>query len=86
MENIEQSEFNDRLEKLVLLEAKINLLLNPNEADHKILSETIRKAIDKIGAGDEREKRIGVEELLKLLFSQSQIILKREWKRVKNGD
>ena len=69
-----------------MLEAKINLLLNPNETDHKILSETIRKAIEKIGPGEEREKRIGVQELLRSLLSHSQIILKREWVRVKNGD
>lgn len=86
LEKIENSELNDRIEKLVLLEAKINLLLNPNEADHKTLSGTIRKAIDTIGAGNEREKRMDAQELLKSLLSQSQFVLKREWERVKRGD
>ncbi len=86
MELIENTELNDRIEKLVLLEAKINLLLNPNEADHKILSEIIHAAIDKIGAGNEREKRVGAQKLLKSLLLQSQHVLKREWERVKSGD
>lgn len=85
-ETIDQSELNGRIENLALREAKINLLLNPNEADHRDLSETIRMAIDNIGAGEEREKRIRTKELLTLLTSQSQTILKREWKRVKVGD
>ncbi len=86
MDRIDDSELNDRIEKLVMLEAKINLLLNPSEADHKFLSETIHNAIDKIGAGNEMEKRIDAQELLKSLLSQSQFVLKREWERVKHED
>lgn len=86
MDNIQQKEFDARLENLVLMETKINLLLNPFEADHKAISETIRKAIEKLFAGDELEKRAAVKELSTSLTSQAQTILKREWRRVKTGD
>lgn len=86
MGNIEQEEFDRRLEKLVLMETKINLLLNPLESDHKAISETIHKAIEKLFAGDEREKRVAVTELSTSLMAQAQVILKREWQRVKLGD
>ena len=86
MDRIEQEEFDRRLENLVLMETKINLLLNPLEADHKAISETIHKAIEKLFAGDEREKRVAVKELSSSLIAQAQSILKREWQRVKTGD
>ena len=86
MELIEQREFAERYEELVLKETTINLLLNPNEPDHAALLQTNHKAIEKIGAGDEREKRTGIQELSMALVSQSQAILKREWKRVKTGE
>lgn len=86
MDSIEQEEFAQRLEKLTLMETKINLLLNPLETDHKAISETIHTAIEKLFLGNERDKRIAVKELSAELISQAQVVLKREWQRVKTGD
>ena len=85
-ETIPQVELDDRIENLALLESRISLLLNPNEEDHKEISAIIRQAIDKIGEGSERDKRVAIQAQLISLVAQSQVVLKREWKRVKDGD
>lgn len=86
LDHIEEMEFIERFQHLVLLETKINLLLNPHEADHKKLTETIRKGIEAIFAGDDKVKRQGVLAASDSVIQQSQAILEREWQRVKAGD
>lgn len=86
LDHIDEKEFVERLQQLVLVETKVNLLLNPNEKDHQALSQAIRQAIEKIFAGDEKEKRVGVKQLSDSIVTQSQAILKREWQRVKSGE
>ena len=81
-----ETEFRERLQKLLLVETKVNLLLNPNESDHQELARNLHLAIEKIFAGSEREKRVGVIALIDLVTEQSQKILKREWQRVKSGE
>ena len=83
---IETPEFNSRLEQLRLIESKVLLLLNPNEADHKVLAATIGALIPQLFAGDELAKRKVAKEALPRITQQSQSILKREWERVKRGD
>ena len=72
-----------KLERLVLTQSKIRLLLNPNEGDHQHLYEAINTAIKRLQAeaspDDETERDI--ENITKL----AQTILKREWQRVKAG-
>lgn len=86
LDHIDDEGFVERFQKLVLVETKVNLLLNPIEEDHSALSKTIRQAIEKIFAGDEKEKRTRVKELSDSIVTQSQAILKREWQRVKSGE
>lgn len=83
---IETPEFNSRLEQLRLIESKVLLLLNPNEADHKVLAATIGALIPQLFGGDELSKRKVAKEALPRITEQSQSILKREWERVKRGD
>jgi len=80
---LENEEYDTRLQRLLLAEIKVNLLLNPNEADHKALTRTIREVIEKIFSGDEIAKRRATNELLPEIVHQTQAILKREWERVK---
>ena len=86
LDHIDEKDFVERLQKLILVETKVNLLLNPNEKDHQALSQTIRQAIEKIFAGSEKEKRVGVKGLSDSIVIQSRTILKREWQRVKSGE
>ena len=64
LEHIDEKEFVERLQRLVLVETKVNLLLNPNEKDHEALSKTIRQAIEKIFAGNEKENAWGLNNFL----------------------
>jgi len=84
--NRTEIEFDQKMERLVLLSAKIRLMLNPKEDDHQRLSKILGDLILTMGARavasgkrDSEKARILVGELVLL----SQTILKREWERVK---
>jgi hypothetical protein len=74
----------DKMERVLLLQSMILLLINPKEEDHGKLDALMRDAIACLGElekGETGEKNMPDirEEMLQL----SQQILKREWKRVK---
>ena len=73
-----------KLERIVLVQWKIRLLLNPTEADHRTLYRAIEGAFAhaKSDAFDEAELAADIERIT----SVAQPILKREWERVKRGD
>ena len=77
--------FEDRTDeeyrRLLLLEEKIGLTLNPNEEDHRKLEVFIGKMIRAIERGSEGDKDFMTfhPEVRKL----SREVLKREWDRVK---
>jgi hypothetical protein len=73
----------EKLERIVLVQWKIRLLINPAESDHRQLYETIRVALERLKAEDTRDadSEADVEHITRL----SQSILKREWERVKRG-
>ena len=72
-----------KLERMVLVQWKIRLLLNPTEADHQELSRTIDTALQRLQSEEshESETRADVENVTRL----GRAILKREWERVKQG-
>lgn len=79
-------EFDQKMERLVLLSAKIRLMLNPKEDDHQRLNKILGDLILTIGGRavasgkkDSEKARMLISELVPL----SQTILKREWERVK---
>ena len=77
-------EFDQKLERLALLDAKIRLMLNPTEPDHQQMSNllgVLRATMGgRAGAARDIEKAKAIcNELLPL----SQSILKCEWERVK---
>lgn len=72
-----------KLERIVLVESKIRLLLNPIEADHQQLYEAIGTAIKRLKTEEslDADTEADIETIARL----SQVILKREWQRVKQG-
>ena len=73
----------EKFEHIVLAQSKIDLLINPTNADHQLLSETIEKAISRLGAEEslESETQSDIQNITRL----GQTILRREWLRVKIG-
>lgn len=81
--------FRSAVEGLHLSEAKIQLMINPKEADHEKLIKLLEAAItaavkkkDKQEAPTKDEKK---EDPVGDVVRQAQKILKREWVRVKSG-
>jgi hypothetical protein len=73
-----------KIERLVLVHWKIRLLLNPAEADHRVLCRLIDAGLDRVRSesATEAEVRADIEGISR----QAQGILKREWQRVKRGN
>ncbi len=72
-----------KLERIVLVQWKIRLLINPTEADHQELYRTIEMAFRRVQSEDMHEAEVEADmENITLL---GQAILKREWVRVKKG-
>ena len=68
-------------QRLSLLEAHIQLMLNPNEKDHKDLETLMRGMVDKVLS--EKRGQSEFEDLRTKMIALSREILKREWDRVK---
>ena len=73
----------EKFEHIVLSQSKIVLLINPTDADHLLLSETIETAISRLGAEAslEAETQSDIQTITRL----GQAILRRGWQRVKIG-
>ena len=73
----------EKFEHIVLSRSKIDLLINPTDADHQLLYEAIETAISRLGAEAslEAETRRDIQTIARV----GQAILKREWQRVKIG-
>jgi hypothetical protein len=68
-------------QQLTLLEHKVQLMLNPNEDDHKRLEQLIRKMISSLERGKEGDDDFCRSHTDVVALSRE--ILKREWNRVK---
>lgn len=86
------AEYMKTFEKTIRLNTKIQLLINPNEEDHAELSELINKATIELGKVMNSNADIAdsvvdktVETYRPMIIAKSQLILKREWNRVKDG-
>jgi hypothetical protein len=73
----------EKFEHIVLSQSKIELLINPTDADHKLLHDAIETAISRLGA----EASLEAETLrdIQTITRLGQAILRREWQRVKIG-
>jgi len=73
----------EKLQRMVLAQARIRLLLNPTEADHERLREAIAVAITRLQSDDSPDADTQAD--IEAIMAQAQAILKREWHRVKLG-
>jgi hypothetical protein len=83
---VRDDELHGKYERMLFLEAKINLSLNPLEIDHQQVCALVSKSMDaaartlpKRTSENVAELRGMLEELVRLV----QRVLKREWERVK---
>ena len=72
-----------KVERIVLVQWKIRLMLNPTEADHQELYRTIHTAFERIQSEDSTD--VEAEAAIENLTRLAHVILKREWERVKRG-
>ncbi len=77
-----------RIEEMVQLNYKIELLINPNEEDHARLAQLVTNIASSLRLAKVKKANIdtNLDEKQGELISLSQKILKREWKRVKKGE
>ena len=73
-----------KLERIVMVQWKIRLLINPNERDHQALYRTIEQAFEHARSEDATDADIAAD--IEAITALAQPILKREWERVKRGD
>jgi hypothetical protein len=73
----------EKIERIVLVQWKIRLLLNPSEPQSVELHDLIMSAFNRLQAEtwNEAEMHVCIEEIT----HRSQLLLKREWRRVKEG-
>jgi hypothetical protein len=75
-----------RIEQVTQLSYKIQLLINPNEADHKTLASLADCICSKLNTPKEESKNFQERETKKEEFIRlSQKLLKCEWERIKKG-
>ena len=73
----------EKFEHIVLSQSKIDLLINPTDADQQLLYETIETAISRLGA--EASLEAETQGDIQTITRVGQAILRREWQRVKIG-
>ena len=77
-----------RIEELVQLNYKIELLINPNEEDHAKIVKIVDHITASLSLAKVRANEIGdeLDGKKEELISLAQKVLKREWERVKKGE
>lgn len=77
-----------RIEEMVQLNYKIELLINPHEEDHAELAQLAEgiASILKLAKFNDPATTSNLDDKQKKLIALSQQILKREWERVKLGE
>jgi len=73
----------EKFEHIVLAQSKIELLINPIDADHQRLYDTIETAISRLRVEESLEAE--TQHDIRTITALGQTILKREWQRVKIG-
>jgi len=73
----------DKVQRMVLSQAEIKLLINPTEPDHQHLLVAIDTALRRLREGTSSDAE--TEKDIQVITEMAQKILKREWQRVKRG-
>jgi hypothetical protein len=74
----------DKFERIILTQAKIQLLINPVDPDHQQLDRAIDIAQRRLQSEDAVETE--TENDIRTIVALGQAILKNEWQRVKKGN
>lgn len=72
-----------KLERVVLVQWKIRLLINPAEPDHQELYRAIVAGLARLREDESSDAEMDAD--IERITALSQAILKREWERVKQG-
>ena len=72
---------DEEYQRMTLLQAQIQLMLNPNEDDHQLLEARMKRMVAEIQY--EKGKKHTFPDLHDEVIALSRRILKREWDRVK---
>ena len=72
-----------RIEDIIGLQYKIEIMLNPNEKDHAELISLLSKATSSINQQKEENKDFDIDSCNEKIVALSQKILKREWNLIK---
>jgi hypothetical protein len=73
----------EKFERIVLAQFRIQMLINPDDADDQHLVETIEVAIRRLRSEDAQDAE--TEADIRTTVKLAQAILRREWQRVKLG-
>jgi len=73
----------EKVQRLALAQAKVRLMINPQEDDHLHLHQAIMVSIKRLQSEDALESE--TEDDIEVISKLAQSILKREWQRVKAG-
>ena len=73
----------EKLERAILVQWNIRLLINPTEPDHQRLYKAIESVFSRLQTEQSDDKAI--EGDIENIATLAQTILKREWQRVKRG-
>jgi len=73
----------EKMARMVFVQSKIRLLMNPTEADHQQLFAALDRSIKRLQSEDVQEAE--TEQDVETITALAQPILKREWQRVKRG-
>ena len=73
----------EKLQRLVLAQSKIRLLMNPAEPDHQRLCQALDVALAHLKSDEAFEAESAAD--IEGITAPAQAILKREWRRVKAG-
>ena len=68
--------------KLAAREAKLELLINPKEEDHRFLLQSVRYVVNSIGGDNRHEFHVGHSKAVEI----AQKVLKEEWEVTKRGE
>jgi hypothetical protein len=75
----------EKIERILLVKAKIRLLVNPGDRDHRALLAAIETPFQRLWQQDEQDVVAAVNADIDDIAKHAQVILRREWLRVKRG-
>ena len=83
---IKDAEFKQKVDRLIYLDQKINLMINTGEEKHNKLAGLMNELTGVISEVDHKKTTGVLQDKSKEIIELSKEILKTEWNRVKKGN